>query len=99
MLMPSSQLRDLDLVKWVNNKLGDNNELWSGRQAASLLSSEMLVELETCFQALESHVKLKIVLAIPHPSYRLMTMVISLVVLNWFILFVYLFTFFLVLKC
>ncbi|KHN88485.1 Negative elongation factor A [Toxocara canis] len=74
MLMPSAQLRDLDLVKWLDNKLGDNNELWSGRQAASLLSREMLVELETCFQALESHVKLKIVLAIPHLSYRLMTM-------------------------
>ncbi|VDK45169.1 unnamed protein product [Anisakis simplex] len=72
--MPSAQLRDLDLVKWLDNKLGDNNELWSGRQAASLLSREMLVELETCFQALESHVKLKIVLAIPHLSYRLMTM-------------------------
>lgn len=74
MLMPSSQLRDLDLVKWLDNKLGDTNELWSGRQAASLLSREMLVELETCFQSLESHVKLKIVLAIPHLSYRLMTM-------------------------
>ncbi|EFO23538.2 hypothetical protein LOAG_04945 [Loa loa] len=72
--MPSSQLRDLDLVKWLDNKLGDNNELWSGRQAASLLSREMLVELETCFQALESHVKLKIILAVPHLSYRLITM-------------------------
>lgn len=73
--MPSAQLRDLDLVKWLDNKLGDNNELWSGRQAASLLSREMLVELETCFQALEPHVKLKIILAIPHLSYRLTTMV------------------------
>uniref|UniRef100_A0A915PNL9 HDAg domain-containing protein n=1 Tax=Setaria digitata TaxID=48799 RepID=A0A915PNL9_9BILA len=73
-LMPSSQLRDLDLVKWLDNKLGDNNELWSGRQAASLLSREMLIELETCFQALEPHVKLKIVLSVPHLSYRLITM-------------------------
>ncbi|EJW84702.1 hypothetical protein WUBG_04386, partial [Wuchereria bancrofti] len=72
--VPSSHLRDLDLVKWLDNKLGDNSELWSGRQAASLLSHEMLVELETCFQALESHVKLKIVLAVPHLSYRLITM-------------------------
>lgn len=77
--MPSAQLRDLDLVKWLDNKLGDNNELWSGRQAASLLSREMLVELETCFQALETHVKLKIVLALPHLSYRLMTMVRSFI--------------------
>ncbi|VDN07700.1 unnamed protein product [Thelazia callipaeda] len=72
--MPSSQLRDLDLVQWLNNKLGDTSELWCGRQAASLLSREMLVELETCFQALEPHVKLKIVLAIPHLSYRLLTL-------------------------
>lgn len=75
MLMPSSQLRDLDLVRWLENKLGNSNELWSGRQAASLLSREMLIELETCFQALEPHVKLKIILAIPHLSYRLITMV------------------------
>ncbi|MFH4980272.1 hypothetical protein AB6A40_006981 [Gnathostoma spinigerum] len=74
MMTPSSQLRDLDLVKWLDNKLGDNSELWSGRQAASLLSREMLVELETCFQALEPHVKLKIILAMPHLSYRLMAM-------------------------
>ncbi|KAL3981495.1 hypothetical protein ACH3XW_43340 [Acanthocheilonema viteae] len=72
--MCSSQLRDLDLVKWLDNKLGDNNELWCGRQAASLLSREMLVELETCFQALESNVKLKIILALPHLSYKLITM-------------------------
>ncbi|VDN20862.1 unnamed protein product [Gongylonema pulchrum] len=74
MLTPSSQLRDMDLVRWLDNKLGDSNELWSGRQAASLLSREMLEELETCFQKLEPHVKLKIVLAIPHLSYRLVTM-------------------------
>lgn len=73
--MSSSQLRDSDLVKWLDNKLGDNNELWSGRQAASLLSREMLTELETCFQALEPHVKLKIILAIPHLSFRLITLV------------------------
>lgn len=75
MLKPSAQLRDLDLVQWLNNKLGDNNELWCGQQAASLISREMLVELETCFQSLETHVKLKIVLALPHLSHRLMTMV------------------------
>ncbi|VDN59303.1 unnamed protein product [Dracunculus medinensis] len=74
MLKPSAQLRDLDLVQWLNNKLGDNNELWCGQQAASLISREMLVELETCFQSLETHVKLKIVLALPHLSHRLMTM-------------------------
>ena len=47
----TTQLKDQDLVKWIENKLGDQNELWAGRQAASLLTKEMLVELETCFQA------------------------------------------------
>ncbi|KAH7716465.1 Negative elongation factor A [Aphelenchoides avenae] len=67
----SSQLRDLDLVKYLENKLGDQNDLWSGRQASSLLSKEMLIELETCFQELEPHVKLKIIQAIPHLSPKL----------------------------
>jgi hypothetical protein len=67
----TSHLRDQDLVKWIENKLGDPNELWIGRQAAALLSKEMLVELETCFQGLEPHVKLKIIQAISHLSPKL----------------------------
>lgn len=71
----SSQLRDTALVKWIENKLGDANELWAGRQASSLLTREMLVELETCFQRLEPHVKLKLIHAIVHLSPRLVEMV------------------------
>uniref|UniRef100_A0A915D0G9 HDAg domain-containing protein n=1 Tax=Ditylenchus dipsaci TaxID=166011 RepID=A0A915D0G9_9BILA len=67
----SSKLRDQDLVKWIENKLGDPNELWAGRQASTLLTQEMIVELETCFQALEPHVKLKIIQSISHLSPRL----------------------------
>lgn len=71
----SSQLRDLDLVKYLENKLGDQNDLWSGRQASSLLSKEVLLELETCFQELEPHVKLKLIQAIPHLSPKLIQLV------------------------
>ncbi|KAI1726269.1 negative elongation factor A [Ditylenchus destructor] len=70
----SSKLRDQDLVKWIENKLGDPNERWGGRQAAALLSREMVVELENCFQGLEPHVKLKIIQSISHLSPRLVEM-------------------------
>ncbi|KAI1732748.1 negative elongation factor A [Ditylenchus destructor] len=70
----SSKLRDQDLVKWIENKLGDPNERWGGRQAAALLSREMVVELENCFQGLEPHVKLKIIQSISHLSPRLIEM-------------------------
>ncbi len=53
-------------MKWIENKLGDASELWGGIQAASLLNREMLIELETCFQGLEPHIKLKIIQAIAH---------------------------------
>uniref|UniRef100_A0A1I8BCK5 HDAg domain-containing protein n=1 Tax=Meloidogyne hapla TaxID=6305 RepID=A0A1I8BCK5_MELHA len=38
-----------DLVRWIENKLG-SNELWGGKQASFVLTREILVELETCFQ-------------------------------------------------
>lgn len=71
----ASHLKDQDLIKWIENKLGDPNELWVGRQASSLLSKEMIIELETCFQQLEPHVKLKIIQAIIHLSPKLIHMV------------------------
>lgn len=72
---PDGPLRDIDLVKWLDNKLGDTNELWSGSQTSSLLTKEMLIELESCFEALEPHVKLKIIQAIPHLSPKLVKLV------------------------
>lgn len=42
-------LRDQDLVRWIENKLG-SHEIWGGLQASSMLTKEMLIELETCFQ-------------------------------------------------
>lgn len=72
---PSSQLKGMDLVRWLDNKLGDPSELWAGRQASSVLNREILNELANCFQALEPHVKLKIIEAIPHLSPKLIQMV------------------------
>ncbi|KAL7075166.1 hypothetical protein ACQ4LE_006157 [Meloidogyne hapla] len=56
-----------DLVRWIENKLG-SNELWGGKQASFVLTREILVELETCFQELEPHIKLKIIQAMVHIS-------------------------------
>lgn len=47
--MTEPHLRDQDLVRWIENKLG-SSELWGGRHAASVLNREILLELETCFQ-------------------------------------------------
>uniref|UniRef100_A0A914WGN7 HDAg domain-containing protein n=1 Tax=Plectus sambesii TaxID=2011161 RepID=A0A914WGN7_9BILA len=59
-------LRDRDLVQWLDNKLGAADELWSGRTAAGLLTLDIISELDSCFQDLQSHVKLRMLLAIPH---------------------------------
>ncbi|CAJ0958260.1 unnamed protein product, partial [Mesorhabditis belari] len=70
---PGTVLKDNDLVKWLEKKLGDSGEGWEGRNAASFLSKEMLEELETCFQKLETNTKVKLLTAIPHIQHRLMT--------------------------
>uniref|UniRef100_A0A915LIU7 NELF-A N-terminal domain-containing protein n=1 Tax=Meloidogyne javanica TaxID=6303 RepID=A0A915LIU7_MELJA len=56
-----------DLVRWIENKLG-SNELWGGKQASFVLTRDILIELETCFQELEPHIKLKIIQAMVHIS-------------------------------
>jgi len=38
-----------DLVRWIENKLG-SNELLGGKQASFVLTRDILIELETCFQ-------------------------------------------------
>ncbi|GMT07597.1 hypothetical protein PENTCL1PPCAC_29771 [Pristionchus entomophagus] len=56
------QLRDQELVDFLNERLGDHEETWAGKNVAAFLSREMIEELETCFQGLEPIAKLKIVL-------------------------------------
>ncbi|KHJ99960.1 hypothetical protein OESDEN_00023 [Oesophagostomum dentatum] len=67
-------LKDMDLVNWLEKKLNDAG-VWSGRTTASMLSREMLEELETCFQAIDVQTKLKIICCIPHMNPRKMDMV------------------------
>ena len=69
MAEPAS-LRDRNLVQWLENKLGAAEDLWNGRTAASLLTKEIIEELDSCFQDLQTHVKLRILIAIVHLSYR-----------------------------
>ncbi|CAJ0577346.1 unnamed protein product, partial [Mesorhabditis spiculigera] len=68
---PGALLKDTDLVNWLEKKLGDSEE-WGGRNAASFLSKEMIEELETCFQRLETNIKVKLLTAILHVQPRLM---------------------------
>lgn len=65
-----SKLKDQALVQWIDNRLSDPNEQWTGRYAASFLTKDVLIELETCFQSLEPHIKLKIIQGIAHLSPR-----------------------------
>ncbi|EYC18180.1 hypothetical protein Y032_0028g1717 [Ancylostoma ceylanicum] len=69
----ASTLKDMDLVNWLEKKLNDAG-VWSGRMTASMLSREMLEELETCFQAIDVQTKLKIICCIPHMNPRKMSM-------------------------
>ncbi|XGW33645.1 hypothetical protein V3C99_017783, partial [Haemonchus contortus] len=61
-------------VNWLEKKLSDAG-VWSGRMTASILSREMLEELETCFQAIDAQTKLKIISCIPHMNPRKLSMV------------------------
>lgn len=83
----ASQLKDLDLVRWIENKLGDTTELWCAKQASSLLSKDMIIELETCFQGLESHIKLKLIQAILYLSFKLVKSVClfkTIIIINYY---------------
>lgn len=70
----TTTLKDMDLVNWLEKKLSDAG-VWSGRMTASLLSREILEELETCFQAIDVQTKLKIISCIPHMNPRKLSMV------------------------
>lgn len=70
----ASSLKDMDLVNWLEKKLNDAG-VWSGRITASMLTREMLEELETCFQAIDMQTKLKIISCIPHMNPRKMSTV------------------------
>ncbi|XP_072177632.1 negative elongation factor A-like [Diadema setosum] len=64
-------VRDSDTSLWLNNKLGDNDDLWSGITSISTqLHRDVLRNTHDCFQNLQPTVKLKLLMAILHMPRR-----------------------------
>ncbi|CAD6185003.1 unnamed protein product [Caenorhabditis auriculariae] len=59
----AAQLKDEELVSWLEKKFGDTT-YWEANSNSSIISREMLDELQNCFQRLATTTKLKIVLAV-----------------------------------
>lgn len=55
-----------DTALWLHNKLGSTDDLWSGKSICSQLSQEKLISILDCFHALQSHVKVKLLLSFIH---------------------------------
>ncbi|KAK0051276.1 negative elongation factor A [Biomphalaria pfeifferi] len=55
-----------DTALWLHNKLGSTDDLWSGKSICSQLSQERLINIQDCFHALQSHVKVKLLLSFLH---------------------------------
>ncbi|XP_059151208.1 negative elongation factor A-like [Physella acuta] len=55
-----------DTALWLHNKLGSTDDLWSGKSICSQLSREKLLNIQDCFHALQSHVKVKLLLSFLH---------------------------------
>ncbi|CAL1540865.1 unnamed protein product [Lymnaea stagnalis] len=55
-----------DTALWLHNKLGSTDDLWSGKTICSQLSRERLLNIQDCFHALQSHVKVKLLLSFLH---------------------------------
>ena len=58
--------RDADTAVWLHNKLGSTDDLWSGSGICSHLTRERLLSIQECFQHLQPHVKVKLMLSFPH---------------------------------
>nr|XP_054765410.1 negative elongation factor A-like [Lytechinus pictus] len=64
-------VRDSDTSLWLHNKLGDNDDLWSGITSISTqLHQDVLRNTHDCFQTLHPTVKLKLLMAILHMPLR-----------------------------
>ncbi|XP_005091121.1 negative elongation factor A [Aplysia californica] len=59
-----------DTALWLHNKLGSTDDLWSGKSICSQLTREKLITIQDCFHALQSHVKVKLLLSFLHISKR-----------------------------
>ena len=58
--------RDGDTAVWLHNKLGSTDDLWSGSGICSHLTRERLLSIQDCFQHLQPHVKVKLMLSFLH---------------------------------
>ena len=58
--------RDGDTAIWLHNKLGSTDDLWSGTSICSQLTRERLLNIQDCFENLQPHVKVKLILSFIH---------------------------------
>ena len=58
--------RDADAAVWLHNKLGSTDDLWSGSSICSHMTRERLLSIQECFQHLQPHVKVKLMLSFLH---------------------------------
>ncbi|XP_014665342.1 PREDICTED: negative elongation factor A-like [Priapulus caudatus] len=61
-----SSVAESDTSLWLHNKLGSTDDLWSAQTICSQLRQEILRNAHSCFQDLQSHVKLKFLLSFLH---------------------------------
>uniref|UniRef100_UPI00358E6BDF negative elongation factor A n=1 Tax=Myxine glutinosa TaxID=7769 RepID=UPI00358E6BDF len=61
-----ASVRESDTSLWLHNKLGSPDELWTPAGVVSLLSKDVVRNIEGCFRSLSSPVKLKLLLGVLH---------------------------------
>ncbi|RUS82923.1 hypothetical protein EGW08_009307 [Elysia chlorotica] len=59
-----------DTALWLHNKLGSTDDLWSGKSICSQITHAKLLNIQECFHALQSHVKVKLLLSFLHIARR-----------------------------
>jgi len=73
--------RDADAAVWLHNKLGSTDDLWSGSSICSHMTRDRLLSIQECFQHLQPHVKVKLMLSflhLPKRSIEEVSLVLSL---------------------
>ncbi|CAN0107020.1 negative elongation factor A isoform X1 [Lampetra fluviatilis] len=61
-----ASVRESDTSLWLHNKLGSPDELWTPSSIVSLLTKDVIRNIQECFHALSSPVKLKLLLGVLH---------------------------------
>ncbi|CAG2227415.1 NELFA [Mytilus edulis] len=55
-----------DTALWLHNKLGSTDDLWSGKTICSQINQAKLQNIQACYNALQPHVKVKLMLSFLH---------------------------------